>query len=521
MTASQIGDTQHRAALSAPYSIAMFFVLTLVAASGGEVVRVSDLWLPLAIMLALALTAHVAASLATGSLSKGALIAWVIVVAFGAFGNIAGNPDDTPATMTRTELPSLAGCATVVGCLVVAIVRSRRDLGGILHYLAVVGALVLAWSGWSSARSLRAGAPTTAVLAPSHIVAPPFSGRPPDVLLLILDKYTASHTLAEQFDFENTDFAAFLRSHGFLVPSRPRANYVQTFLALSAFLNLEYLHPTLDSKVDVSASRQRIYDAVEGNRLAAFLKERGYRFVFTPTAYGATRRNRFADLQLPDPLAIRSEFVTVWYTTTPLPALRWLACAVVTCAVDTPYVPEAAAMLDWKFERLAELPGHAQPVFALVHLTLPHEPYIYLRDCRHRAPFWPIQDDGRDSAEIRQAYTAQIQCLNHKLETLITAWQAHSRMPVILLQADHGHGRMGRHLPELPAVSPALLADRTSVFAAYDIPGADASALPDSVTPVNAMRFFLRTTFRAELPPLADATYWSSSDRPYHMARVP
>ncbi len=236
-------------------------------------------------------------------------------------------------------------------------------------------------------------------------------GRPPDVLLLVLDKYTASHTLAEQFAFDNGEFEGFLRRHDFLIPPRARANYVQTYLALNALLNMRYLDSTVARIGSESLDRRESYAAIEGNRLAAFLRERGYQFVFSPTAYGATRRNRFADIQIPDPRAIRPELVIAWYKSTPLPTVHRLACAALRCSMPMPYVPETAAMLDWKFEQLAALAGQERPVFALVHLTVPHEPYIYRGDCRHRAPYWPTSDDGQDSARVRQAYVQQIRCL--------------------------------------------------------------------------------------------------------------
>jgi hypothetical protein len=46
------------------------------------------------------------------------------------------------------------------------------------------------------------------------------------------------------------------------------------------------------------------------------------------------------------------------------------------------------------------------------------------------------------------------------------------------------------------------------------------SVVPDSVTPLNAMRLVLRQAFGADLPPLEDATYWSSFDRPYRFHRL-
>jgi hypothetical protein len=346
-------------------------------------------------------------------------------------------------------------------------------------------------------------------------------GRPPDVLFLILDKYTGSRTLAEQYRYDNDAFAGWLRTHGFVVPTAPRANYVHTFLALDAMLNLEYVDSRAARARATDASRALYYEGIEGNRLAAFFRERGYEFVFLPTAYSATRQNRYADRQLPAPTEIRSELVAAWHRTTPIPTIHRLTCAALGCPLPTAYTPETAEMYDWKFEQLAQLAGQERPLFVLAHFTLPHEPYVFRADCSHRPTYWPVWDNGTDSAAVTQAYVEQVTCLNRKLETLISAWQGRSRVPpIILLQGDHGHGRAGRHLPGWKRLRPEQVADRTSVFAAYLVPGATADSVPEGVTPINGVRFMLRQGFGADLPPLPDQTYWSAYGTPNVLERI-
>ena len=506
----------------APYLLGLFFIVSLAVASNGELVRARDLLIPIGSLIVVAGLAQAGAWVLTKDETKAALIAWVVVVAFSSFGillGIAGWAGASGPTLTETALLLLYGIAAAG--FVLAISQTTRDLRTVLAWVAVMSAMLAWWNGVLATRSLHAASQPARSLPPSGIAAPPLTGRPPDVLLLILDKYSGSSTLAEQYGFDNRPFEAFLRDRGFLVPSAPRANYVQTFLALAAFLNLTYLDSLIAQIGSESRDRAPYYAAIERNRLAAFFRERGYRFIFSPTAYGATRQNHFADLQLPDPSAIRAEFVTAWFQTTPLPTLHRLLCVVASCVMPLPYVPETAAMLDWKFEQLAQLAGQDRPIFVLAHLTVPHEPYLYRDDCQHRPPYWPNRDDGAEAAQIRAAYLAQIRCLNSKLETLISAWQARALVPpVILLQADHGHGQSGRYVPAAEALSSAQVADRVSVFAAYLVPGSEPSVLPDTVTPINAMRFMLRHTFGADLSPLDDATYWSAFRAPNALERV-
>ena len=97
--------------------------------------------------------------------------------------------------------------------------------------------------------------------------------------------------------------------------------------------------------------------------------------------------------------------------------------------------------------------------------------------------------------------------MNQKLLRLVNAIRANTSVPpVILIQSDHGHGRLGRKWPLVHEVTPSQVAERFSVFAAYAIPNLT-GVVPDTITQVNAMRLALRTVLPADLPPLPDRRY--------------
>jgi hypothetical protein len=335
----------------------------------------------------------------------------------------------------------------------------------------------------------------------------------PDIYLIILDKYTGGQVLKEHFGFDNGEFEGFLRSRGFVVPKAARANYPLTTLALASMLNFDYVQ---------NLSRQDdLFDVIEHNRLAAFLQQRGYRFAFFPTGYRLTVQNRTADVELTPSRQAIGELASAWVATTVLPELVNGACALVGCAASRVLVrAQDAEIMDWKFDRMMNLAGGSSPTFVLAHLLLPHEPYLYHADCSHRDPYWPAGHGVMGDAAATRAYLDQIRCANRKIATLVDSILARStRPPVILLQADHGHGR----LPELPRrelVSPYQLRERMSVFSAYLVPSLPAGAIGDSITPVNVVRLVLSQYFGAHLPPLEDASYWAPQDHPFDLTRI-
>jgi hypothetical protein len=264
-----------------------------------------------------------------------------------------------------------------------------------------------------------------------------------------------------------------------------------------------------------------LYDLIEHNRLAAFLQQQGYRFVFFPTGSRITFQNRNADVQLPAPKEVPGEFAAVWQNTTMLPELMKGACALIGCEAGRFLVTaQAAELMDWKFERLQEQAGGERPTFVLAHLSLPHEPFLYHADCSHRDLYFPAGAGLPGDEEANSGYLDQIRCANRKLAALIDSILMRSRRPpVILLQADHGHGRVGR-LPRFEKLSAYQLRERMSVFSAYLLPGVPINTIGDSVTPVNAVRLVLRHYFGADLAPREDASYWVLPERPLDVVRV-
>jgi hypothetical protein len=271
-------------------------------------------------------------------------------------------------------------------------------------------------------------------------------------------------------------------------------------------LNLDYLQ-NLPSSYGLD-------HLVDQNRMAAFLKRHGYRFVFFPTAFKFTSHSRQADLELPPAREVKGEFRAAWERTTMLPELIAGGCVLLRCEpARFRLTPETADLMDWKFERMAALAGEQRPTFVLAHLVLPHEPFLYRADCAHREPYWPANAGMVGDEEATRGYLDQVSCTNRKIAALVDSILARSHRPsVILLQSDHGHGRLGR-LPELKYVDRYRLEERMAAFAAYRLPGIADSAVGDSMTPVNVIRLVLRHYLAADLPPVEDVSFWSSEDR--------
>jgi hypothetical protein len=506
-----------------PFFAAIYFVMHLAAENGGELIRTGDLLRPLAGELVACFGLWALAAWATRGVRRAAPLALAAIVGFSTFGLLASALQALLAPIAGpVGLLILLAYFVAVAALVVRRLNwtpSRNTT----TYLNIVTGMLAAYSAVriGTDTSLSKGAAALARVRPATADSLRSPRRTPDIYLILLDKYEGSRMLGPQYGFDNRAFEDSLRARGLLVPGHAQANYIHTSLALAAMLNFDYLDDLPNRFGIDNENWELVYPLVENNKLAAFLQDHGYRYIFFPSAFAATRQSRIADAQLPSPSQIRPEFEAVWLWTTPIPTAHLLACRIAGCRVYSfSYTPESAELLDWKFEQLPQLAGREQPVFVFAHLTLPHEPYVYSRTCRHREPYWPL-DDAADTLTLKRAYVEQIECLNRKLLVLVDAIRQRSTTPpVILLQADHGHGRLGRLAPDLDVVAPWQVAERRAIFAAYDLPGVPRQELSDSISPVNIIRLVLRHYFKADLPDRPDVTYWSAWTRPYRFTRL-
>jgi hypothetical protein len=504
-----------------PFLAGLYPVLALAAANGGELIRPADLVRPLVISAAAAVVAWLASRAVTPDVDRRALFSFIAIIVFSIHGHLVGILSRwIPGDWTVIALAVLPVAAAGV-----LVRRSRVSLRALTTYLNLVLLIMVGWSSASLLWHWRPGGP--AFTLPDLPDRPGGSATPryddvPNVFLIVLDKYTGHHSLEANYGFDNTPFEATLTQEGFVVPRAARANYAHTFLALAAMLNWQYLD---DSIGRVKSDNDRWGPAaslIEDNRTWRAFRRLGYRFVFMPTAYPPTDQNRFADIQLPGPERLTHVFEAIWVRGTILLPILERVCGALSCwSVVPPYVPESAASLDWKFAVIPTLAQSDRPVFVLAHLIVPHEPYVYDADCGHRRPYWPLSDAGSEAEPVKAAYVAQIRCVNRKVEVLVREIISRSERPaIILLQADHGHGRLGRDVPPLAGASAGQVEERADIFAAYRLPGAPSGLVSDSIGPVNAIRAVMRYYYGLNLPPLAEATYWSSDSRPYDFTRV-
>lgn len=413
---------------------------------------------------------------------------------------------------------------TVLLALVaVVVLRSRTELGRVSQTLDIAGVLLLAFTLPPIVRAF----PSVPASAEWTDARTSDGTGLPDLYIIMPDKYSGSEFLEREYGLDHSTTEDSLRALGFVLPRYAHANYAHTRLALTAFL--EGAYPLVPEDKASTLKYDELPTRAQESSLWTELAARGYRVVFFPTTFGPTSDAVGAHLKLSSDRAAEAEFAATWRFHSPIGSIEAVVCGVIQCqlAPAAPFAVEPIAANEWKLRTLATLPDSAGPIAAFMHLMTPHEPFLYADDCSPGDGWTHIpEQESRNMGKLRRYYGAQVRCLDKLLLATVTDIIERSpQPPVIIIQSDHGRGRVTDDVllsasMGLTDTLGAQLAERFSLFAAYRFPGAD-SLVYDGITPVNVMPMLRHVLFGAPLQRIPDRSFSSPYRRELDLREIP
>jgi hypothetical protein len=446
----------------------------------------------------------------------------LIALVFGLWGLLFSTfqllSEGVLGSVFQSQLFAAITWTALCGALCWLISRGSSTLGFVTRALGIATIVLLAAQ---SVQAMRGVQPER----PARKVADKRNGKLPDVFLIVLDKYSSGAWLSHTYGIDHRPFEDSLRALGFVVPPAARANYAHTQLAIASFLNWRLFDTPEAGQPALSWDAMR--DLIGASRTWDAFHQKGYRVVAFPTTFPATRGIANADVELRPPPRQVAGFGETWRVNSPLASFTPADCRGGSCAKGgaTPYPVESLDDIEWKLETVQSLRDTAGPVVAFMHLLAPHEPYLFDANCSRGVPWWPLSDQGEEFDRIRSAYAIQVTCLDRMLlRTVRGLLERPGSRPVIILQGDHGHGRItvdplrGFTLTA-SELSQEQLGERFGIFAAYLFPGAD-TAVYDDISGVNVMPLVLRSLFGTVVSPQPDRSMWSTYQEPFTFAEI-
>lgn len=364
----------------------------------------------------------------------------------------------------------------------------------------------------------RATLPTSqesAVTEETAEITPEEAAKLPDIYYLVFDRYANETVLQEHLNFDNSEFINYLKEKGFYVASKACANYPRTFESLASSLNMEYLGYLTEQLGEDFSSRAPVHEMLQDYKVWRFLKKRGYQFIHFGDWYPATKKNKFADVNINYSINVGSEFNTVLLRTTLYyPIARKIS-------LDTPERETARKRHLYKFEKLAEMPEIDGPKFIFAHMLIPHSPYVFDKDGNS------LKEEQTDQKSPAENYINQLVFTNKKIEELVNELLTKStNPPIIIIQSDEGPftkewSKTAGGPDDWRELTNEALKVHIRIINAYYLPDAPKDVLYPSMSPVNSFRTIFNLYFGTEFKLLPDKSYiFQDRNHPYKFIDV-
>jgi hypothetical protein len=506
-----------------PLALAIYPVVFLYGENLGEA-SPSDLVLPLAIVVVGTVILYGLLRLVLRSAGRAALAASILVVAGLEYGRVDTALEHTPLNGSRLLLA--VSVVTLVG-LVVA-VRTRRDLTQLNRILDVLSVIlvVVASSGvlaWEVPRALGSR-PSSAVDVPSAGDGPSGEGRTKrDVVYIVVEDIGSPATLQAHYGLTDGHAFDWLAELGFQVVERSATNYGKTIHMLASTFNMEYLDDVAGRVGVQSSDYHPLFDLVDDNSVARFLKGQGYRYVHIGSWWDPTEESSLADVNYG--VSATSDFVAAFVDTTIVPEVveRLPRLGIRLPNLEARGVGAQHDGAIEGFRRLLDVADSPGPKFVFAHILIPHEPFVFNED---GTQVTPAQTRSRTPA---QQFLQQALYTNHRLEEIARALldRPEAERPIVIIQTDEGPNPprfvADEDTFDWRAATDEELQIKFGILNAFYLPGLPAAGatIEPGMTTVNTFRFVFDRYFGADLPLLPDRLYqYRDKSHPYDFTDV-
>ena len=491
-----------------PLLVGLLPILSMYGATPGTS-RLEEVLIACGLALAASALLMGLATLAYRDARKAAMFVSVLLILFVSFDTVYALVEDWTVAGWRPGRRRYVLPLTYVGLAAFAVwlYRLRASLGmatAMANVLAL-GALLPPVIALTTT-FVEAGREAGAVPPPADIRVAGSLTRTPDIYYFVFDRYGDERTLRAN-GIDNEPFYAWLQDRGFYVARESRSNYLKTVLSLASSLNMSYLDDVAGAQGAENGNWQPIFDRVAYHRVGAFLRNQGYEYIHLGSWFWPTRQNPQATRHLNYYVAAPKPVVRLFDTVLFAPVQRLLKRPLLDQRRQHWY------RITRQVEDVVALAPQPGPKFVLLHVLVPHPPYVFGPDGRY------VTRDEESRRSRQENYANQVRAANGMIRRLVERILAASpEPPVIILQGDEGPYPPGTDAAgyEWRQASRATLDEKTGILNAYYLPGMDARALYPHITPVNTFRLVFNTYLGTAMPLLPDRVYrHASDDRPY------
>jgi len=313
---------------------------------------------------------------------------------------------------------------------------------------------------------------------------------PPDIYYIVLDEYTRSDVLEQEFGVDTTPFLEELQEMGFYIAECAQSNYSRTTHAFASTFNMNYVQ-TLKSGVAPDEDPSWLLPYMKNGVVRQQLEILGYKTIVFNNSWkryvwddaDIVYRSSGTGLLSPfEYLLLRTTVVRV-YLDMQEAEIRQLSNY--TSYDDTLYA----------LKHLPEVPDIQGPKFVFVHLIIPHSPFVFGPNGEKiDIPYDADAGNIYTEEDYKRGYVAAVSYINKRmLEILPELIRDSDTPPILVLAGDHGNPWGGNR-------------NEVKILAAFFTPGSE-TPFYETITPVNIFRIIFDTYFNGSFGLLPDISY--------------
>jgi lipoprotein signal peptidase len=323
------------------------------------------------------------------------------------------------------------------------------------------------------------------------------AGAQPNIYYIIMDGYTSSQALMDDFGYDNSGFENQLKDLGFTIPSFAYSNYDETVGSLSSILNMDWVQ-NLVSTTKPDPHKLALTNILVNSQVRSDLQARGYKtFSFENEFRWAlwgnadfylSPRNRnplTGSLNSFEVILLKNSVARLFINNGRLDINQMLE--------DLGYVNlDKYNEQNYILQELPKLPDYIQPKFVFAHTTITHVPYVFNLD----GSVMPGEYQGSNNEanvndpKIQQGYIISIQYVNKMILPIVKSIIEKDPNAIIILQGDHGYPGKDRHQIFMAVHDPKNSLERVQCM-----------------TPVNLFRLIFNKWFGTNYPLLSNDLY--------------
>ena len=322
----------------------------------------------------------------------------------------------------------------------------------------------------------------------------------PDIYYILLDGYGGTMRMKEDLNFDNYEFLLELNNKGFFAADNSNSNYPSSLWSLASTYSMDYLPSSKTTQSNIEY-RNFLSEILKNNEVMRNLDYLDYEIInFQPNGF-ITQSYQFTDQTFcQQEESSQSKFAKTLLRTT------------ILSYVNNQLLLNAdRASILCGFSEIGFLgEKNDEPIFAVMHLRLPHPPYVFGANGEHVIGGKVQTEEG--SFVDEEKYVDTIKFANKKTMEVIDTILKYDNNSIIIIQSDHGYD-FGINYQN---PSDLQLKQRFSNLNAIYLPDNNADIFYEGFTSVNLFRIIFNEYFGTSYDILDDKMFY----HPYGSAHV-